>query len=155
MIRIYSNSIITREKLIYTTPSSVTINFAIILIMNIDNNGLRKTTTTTFKKNRLPLLLVNKSHVSASRLCIASKAKCSNPKMIHICGVLENKNHSRLCPARLIHSVSTQQHVRHKGPLWWWWWWWHIGPKHVVELILNKWVVVFGWIYCDFLKVQC
>jgi len=63
------------------------------------------------KKNCLPHLLVNKSHVSASRLCIASTVQYSNLQMIHLCGVLENKHHSRLRPARLIYSVSTQQPV--------------------------------------------
>jgi hypothetical protein len=29
-------------------------------------------------------------------------------------------------------------------------WWWPVEPKHVFELILNKWVVVFAWIYCSF-----
>ena len=28
-------------------------------------------------------------------------------------------------------------------------WRWPVWPKHVVERILNKWIVIFEWIYCD------
>jgi uncharacterized radical SAM superfamily Fe-S cluster-containing enzyme len=86
--------------------------------MNIDNNRLRKTTTISQKKNRLPLLLANKSHVTASRLCTASEAMYSNFKMIHPCSVLDNKNHTSFSGAqRFIYSVLSQQNVSAEGAM--------------------------------------
>ena len=28
-------------------------------------------------------------------------------------------------------------------------WRWSVGPKHIVQLILNKWIIVFDLVYCN------